>query len=59
MSALLINQGWTDNLGDIAIGEVMERALAEFSPITVEFAPIVMKKNKRSFVEDFRVIFFG
>lgn len=46
MSVLLINQGWTDNLGDIAIGEVMERELAEFSPITVEFAPIVMKKTK-------------
>lgn len=46
MSVLLINQGWTDNLGDIAIGEVMERELEEFSPITVEFAPIVMKKTK-------------
>ena len=43
MSVLLINQGRTDNLGDIAIGEVMER---EFSPITVEFARIVMKKTK-------------
>jgi len=25
MSIVIINQGWTDNLGDVAIGNVLEK----------------------------------
>lgn len=39
MSILIINQGWTDNLGDKAIAEVLENALKGLSPLTVPFAP--------------------
>ncbi len=42
MSVLIINQGWTDNLGDIAIGEVLEKQMESFQPILIPFAPIEM-----------------
>lgn len=40
MSVLLINQGWTDNLGDAAINEILEKSLSEFDPISIPYAPI-------------------
>lgn len=39
MDLMIINQGWTDNLGDRAIAEVMQRELNKFEPFTVPFAP--------------------
>ena len=43
MSILVINQAWTDNLGDIAIGEVLLRELSSMDPIAIPFAPITAK----------------
>lgn len=45
MSVLLINQGWTDNLGDIAIKEVMEYYFHKLSPVTLPFAPNVANRD--------------
>ena len=30
---IIINQGWTDNLGDVAIGKTLKKELEEFHPI--------------------------
>lgn len=46
MKILIINQGWTDNLGDNAIAEVLEIALKSYSVKTVPFA--AQRPNKRS-----------
>ena len=43
MAVIIINQGWTDNLGDVAIGKTLKKELEEFHPIELQFAPIVAK----------------
>lgn len=39
MGILIINQGWTDNLGDQAIKKVLEERLKQYNPVTIPFAP--------------------
>ena len=43
MGIIIINQGWTDNLGDVAIGKTLKKELKGFHPIELQFAPIVAK----------------
>lgn len=48
MGIIIINQEWTDNLGDVAIGKILESELKEFHPITLQFAPIIAKPTHTS-----------
>lgn len=36
MAVIIINQGWTDNLGDVAIGKTLKKELEEFHPIELQ-----------------------
>ena len=38
MGIVIINQGWTDNLGDVAIGKTLKKELKDFHPIELHFA---------------------
>ena len=40
---IIINQGWTDNLGDVAIGKTLKKELKDFHPLELQFAPIMAK----------------
>ena len=42
MGVIIINQGWTDNLGDVAIGKTLKKELKDFHPLELQFAPIKM-----------------
>lgn len=56
MSVIIINQGQTDNLGDIAIGKTLKRELKEFHPIELQFAPIVAKPMHTSISKIFELV---
>ena len=43
MGVIIINQGWTDNLGDVAIGKTLKKELKDFHPLELQFAPIMAK----------------
>ena len=43
MGVIIINQGWTDNLGDVAIGKTLKKELKDFHPFELQFAPIMAK----------------
>lgn len=53
---IIINQGWTDNLGDIAIGKTLEKELEEFHSIEIQFAPIMAKPAQTTFSKIFELI---
>ena len=43
MGVIIINQGWTDNLGDVAIGKTLKKELKDFHPLELQFAPTMAK----------------
>lgn len=46
MGVIIINQGWTDNLGDVAIGKTLKKELKDFHPLELQFAPIMANQHR-------------
>ena len=56
MGIVIINQGWTDNLGDVAIGKTLKKELKDFHPIELQFAPIVAKPAQTAASKIFELV---
>ena len=56
MGIVIINQGWTDNLGDVAIGKTLKKELKDFHPIELQFAPIVAKPAQTAALKIFELV---
>lgn len=56
MGIVIINQGWTDNLGDVAIGKTLKKELKDFHPIELQFAPLVAKPAQTAASKIFELV---
>lgn len=56
MGIIIINQGWTDNLGDVAIGKTLKKELKDFHPIELQLAPIVAKPAQTAASKIFELV---